>query len=204
MYIITDYRLVFYTLNSIFNMYNPDKFLFKTKSKYMKGRIINNQHNNCWFWSSVRIMKEYIKINGIPKELSNEYIKRSISGEDVIIEKYNEETFKQGDLDNALNGNAVEFLVVNGFYHDSCLSANSLPPDNNAFLKFTEEIPFAFLIQYPGHYSCVIREEDKFIMYDAIGDKEFATKLNYDENQRILAIPRNIQHTLVYTYNKKI
>lgn len=169
----------------------------------MKGKIINNQHNNCWFWSSVRIMNSYIQTNGIPKELSNEYIKKSIDGENIIIDKYNEETLKQADVDKALNGNAVEFLVVNGFYHDGYLTTNNLPPSNELYLKINGVAPFALLLQYPGHYSCVINENNKFIMYNAIADKECYTLLQYDDKNNILIIPRNSFHMNIYIYNVK-
>lgn len=75
--------------------------------------LINNLPNSCWFRSSVYIIEKYV------------------------------ETMKQSDITNNLDGNAVEFLTVNGFYYTSCIPVRGLK-DPFAELQINGELPFAF------------------------------------------------------------
>lgn len=162
-------------------------------------KINNNLNNNCWFWSSIRIILEYVKNIGIPKELSNETIKKIITTKNINILEYDEITKKQSDMSDNLDGNAVEFLTVNGFYYTSCLPIRRIKT-NMAELKINNELPFAFLIQLPCHFTSVILEDNEYYLYDQVGTNLYKSKLYFDKENNIIKIPVNPIYTNIYAY----
>lgn len=165
--------------------------------------LINNLQNSCWFWSSVYIIEKYVENNGVPKELSNNIIKQLIETKNFHIEKYDNETMKQSDITNNLDGNAVEFLTVNGFYYTSCIPVRKLK-DPFAELQINGELPFAFLIQLPGHYMSIILEDNDYYLYDRVGELLNKAKLNFDKEKSIIKIPINPLYSNIYVFNKNI
>ena len=175
--------------------------ILAAQQKQQQQRLIisNPQGNSCWWWSSVRIILAYVKHIGIPKELSNDIIKKLIETKTLDIKSYDELTKKQGDTTNFLTGNAVEFLTVNGFYYSICIPVRRY---NNsiALIQFGKIIPFALLIQMPGHFMSVVQEDDGFYLYNQVGNNLSKNKLNYDKEKQILAVPVCQIYTNIYLY----
>ena len=165
----------------------------------MNGNVQNTLNNNCWFWSSVRIIQNYVLYNGIPKELSNEIIKKIINSENVSIDEYDKETMKQSDLTNSLDGNAVEFLTVNGFYYTECLPIRRANC-STIELTFNKHLPISFLLQFPGHFVAVILEDGDYILYDQTGKYAKITKLPFDKETKKLHLPICGLYTNIYIY----
>lgn len=166
----------------------------------MTDKVYNTLPNNCWFWCSVRIFHNYVKYNGIPKDLSNDMLKQVINGEKINIKEYDEETKKQADITKDLNGNAVELLTLNGCYYSNCFPIRN---HKNGYidLQYSRLPPLAFLLQYPGHYACILYESDEYILYDQTMDKLMKSKIYYDKMNKVMRIPVHRQYTNIYVYD---
>lgn len=165
------------------------------------SNVTNNLSNSCWFWSSVRIVKKYVEQLGVPKDLSNDILKKIVNNENVDIQKYDDETIKQSDATSQLDANAVEFLTVNGFYYRECVPVRNIG-HRIVTLKLSDPPPFALLVQLPGHFMCVIQEGEDYILYDQIGSSISTAKLPYVKNENLLSLPICPLYTNIYCYVK--
>ena len=169
--------------------------------------MIKTPHNSCWLWSSFRIAEAYCKRYEIPKDLHSELIKKYINHENIIIDKYDDNTAKDGDIDNFNCGNAVEYLTLNGIYYDNSLIVTPQTVKAN-ITKTLFDLPiigfddvYAILIQLIGHFQTVIKEDDGYWLYDQSSNSGFKRKINIINNQ--LMIPVNRNFTILYLYKDK-
>ncbi len=159
-------------------------------------------YNACWYYSALRIAKIYSKYHNIPKECKNKTILKYIN-EDIILDdlkEYDKETKEQADLTIFNEGNAIEFLTTNGIYYNECIPIRNC--NGNALtltLKDDNKI-IGFLLQFIGHYSCIIYENNEFIFYDQVNKYCNPVKLPLHDNK--LTIPINSLYTNIYIYAK--
>lgn len=162
--------------------------------------VLNTLPNNCWFWSSIHIMKAYVENIGIPKELSNKMVKKILKNEPVAVTEYDKQTKKQADIDKNLNGNAVEFLALNGFHYTNCFDVrDACAPFVNVEVR--DILPFAFLLQYQQHVVSVILEGDEYILYDHTGEYLNKYAVAFDKERKIIRLPIEMKYTNIYVFD---
>lgn len=161
-------------------------------------------NNSCWLWSSLRIANNYVHYKEIPKELHNDIIKQYLNSNIINIDNYDKDIIKEADIDRNLCGNAVEFLTLNGFYYDYCIPIKKDIKDGKGlfeiiYLSNYNKI-FAILIQLPGHYECIIKNNNEYYRYSQTTAKDInITKLSIINNLLPISINRRFTNLYVYT-----
>lgn len=170
--------------------------------------FVNNYNktpnNSCWLWSSLRIANNYVHYKETPKELHNDIIKQYLNNETINIDKYDEDITKEADIDKNLCGNAVEFLTLNGFYYDFCIPIKRNINDGKGLFEIlylsNYEKMFAILIQLPGHYECIIKNNNEYYRYSQTTDKDTnIIKLPIINNLLPISINRIFTNLYIYT-----
>ena len=164
--------------------------------------MIKTPSNACWLWSSFRIAKAYCDRHERPKDLHSELLIKYINNENIDIAKYSESTIKEGDVDGANCGNAVEYLTLNGIYYDNSLVITPKVIPNEGFAIdlpiINYDSIYAILVQLLGHFQAVIRENDAYYLYDQSDSVGTKRKLNIVGNKLLVPVVR--QFTILYFY----
>ena len=164
--------------------------------------MIKTPSNSCWLWSSFRVAKSYCDKHDKPKDLHSELLIKYINNEVIDIANYNESTIKEGDVDNANCGNAVEYLTLNGiFYDNSLVITPKVIPNGGVIVNLpivNYDTIYAILVQFIGHFQAIIKEDNEYYLYDQSHNEGTKRKLNIVNNQLLVPVMRHF--TILYFY----